>query len=104
MTRAKPTYRLIRVDGVEIMVVDDYASYAEAIVARDDDVIKVLAGSGGRYQQITHWILGTDRHGRGASRTVACAVGVDPARPRPLDHLDLIETAHWLTTVHPRAA
>lgn len=94
-------YRLIRVDEVDVFVVGDYASYNDAIVARDDDVIEVLANTGGWYQQITHRILETDRRGRRATWTLACAVGVDPNRPCPPDHLDLIQTRHWLTTVHP---
>lgn len=103
MTNPTCGYRLIRVDDVEIFVVGDYVSYDAAMVARDDDVITVLAASGGWYRVITHWILPKGMTSHEAVATVACAVGVDPTRPAPPSQADLDDTRRWLANVHRSA-
>ena len=103
MTNSTAGYRLIRVSDVELFVVGDYTSYNDAIVARDDDVITVLAATGGWYQIITHWILPKGVGTREPVATVACAVGIDPSRPVPPSQADLNDTRAWLDFAHPWA-
>ncbi|HVW80251.1 MAG TPA: hypothetical protein VG899_15520 [Mycobacteriales bacterium] len=93
-------YRLIRIVNDQVLAIDDFATYRAALRARDDDVITVLAETGGYYLVITHWILPAGRNRNEPVTTVVCAVGVDPNRPTPPGPHDLLDTRAWLASAH----
>lgn len=77
----------------------EYANFRDALLARDQDVLRMLEHAAGRRIELTHLIVGPGHDGPRTPHAVVCSVGQPDGWPVDLE-AEIAATAHWLEQIH----